>query len=367
MLGLDSRIYFKKLYFAEFSAAGSATRAATGAKTRVAPLWNAVVDRTGHYYGFHYVLEGRHQDFQDQSGFIARTGIAHGMFLNRLRLYGKPGALLETYTVFQDLEGTWDYNEFTAGRGPDDILFSLNNLATLRGGWLLALNPAIQSLAYPARLFTGYYVARPIEAGPTDTVPFTGTSRLRNLEVGFQVTTPNFKHLAASFGVTFGREASFDEWAPASIERTSLDIAWRPTDRIRIEPSFIHQKYWRSSDGSVVRVHRIPRAKVEYQLSRAIFFRFVGQYDSQWRDALRDDSRSNGALLVRGADGTFQATTPVTRNSFRHDWLFSYQPTPGTVFFAGYGSSLDGPSYTLRDLERTSDGFFFKISYLFRM
>ena len=71
----------------------------------MAPLWNAVVDRTGHYYGFHYVLEARHPDFQAQSGFLSRTGIGHAMAVNRLRLYGKPGALLETYTLFQLLAG----------------------------------------------------------------------------------------------------------------------------------------------------------------------------------------------------------------------------------------------------------------------
>ena len=45
--------------------------------------------------------------------------------------------------------------------------------------------------------------------------------------------------------------------------------------------------------------------------------------------------------------------------------LFSYQPVPGTVIFAGYGNRLldrdDG------GLRRESDGFFLKLSYLFRM
>jgi len=55
--------------------------------------------------------------------------------------------------------------------------------------------------------------------------------------------------------------------------------------------------------------------------------------------------------------------------SFRADWLFSYQPTPGTVLFAGYGNTLadlDDDTRTAR-LRRASDGFFLKISYLFRL
>jgi hypothetical protein len=63
--------------------------------------------------------------------------------------------------------------------------------------------------------------------------------------------------------------------------------------------------------------------------------------------------------------------TPVTRapsTAFRVDWLFSYRPTPGTVFFAGYGSSLteDDPLAFSR-LRRVNDAFFLKASYLLRI
>jgi hypothetical protein len=47
-------------------------------------------------------------------------------------------------------------------------------------------------------------------------------------------------------------------------------------------------------------------------------------------------------------------------------WLFSYQPTPGTVFFVGYGSGYTEPySFNFTGLHRTSDGFFVKATYLF--
>jgi hypothetical protein len=55
-------------------------------------------------------------------------------------------------------------------------------------------------------------------------------------------------------------------------------------------------------------------------------------------------------------------------NNVRVDWLFSYQPRPGTVFFAGYGAGLREPeAFRFGDLQRTTDGFFVKLSYLFRM
>jgi hypothetical protein len=50
------------------------------------------------------------------------------------------------------------------------------------------------------------------------------------------------------------------------------------------------------------------------------------------------------------------------------DWLFSYQPTPGTVVFAGYGSTLaDEETRRPYRLERRDDGFFAKVSYAWRL
>ena len=55
-------------------------------------------------------------------------------------------------------------------------------------------------------------------------------------------------------------------------------------------------------------------------------------------------------------------------NELRSDFLFSYRPTPGTVLFFGYGASLTEPdAFRFQNLRRTSDGFFLKASYLFRM
>ena len=74
-----------------------------------------------------------------------------------------------------------------------------------------------------------------------------------------------------------------------------------------------------------------------------------------------------GGVTQRGISGKYASAT--SRNALRADWLFSYQPTPGTVFFAGYGSSLEEPHALRfgRGLRRTSDGFFVKFSYLFRV
>ncbi len=68
------------------------------------------------------------------------------------------------------------------------------------------------------------------------------------------------------------------------------------------------------------------------------------------------------------ATGLYAPTIAFERNRVRVDALFSYQPTPGTVFFAGYSSVLTEPRGLRFDpLRRTNDGFFVKASYLFRL
>src|SRR5256885_3178107 len=110
-----------------------------------------------------------------------------------------------------------------------------------------------------------------------------------------------------------------------------------------------------------------PRVKLEYQIPRAIFRRVVGEYDLSETDDLRDETRTNYPLLIDG-----QPATATRARSVHGDYLFSYQPTPGTVLFLGYGSRADGEPdplqrFNWQPLRRSSDYFFAKASYLFRL
>ena len=107
--------------------------------------------------------------------------------------------------------------------------------------------------------------------------------------------------------------------------------------------------------------------KVEYQISRSIFLRAVGEYTAVFQDDLRDDSRTNDPLLIPGPGGTLVRATGFTDNVFNLEWLFSYLPTPGTVIYVGYGSTLREPeSFHFNQLSRERDSYFLKLSYLFR-
>ena len=196
-------------------------------------------------------------------------------------------------------------------------------------------------------------------ASPTSTTPTTSSRSTRRSSRAF----------SGSIFYIWGRDENFYEWSPATIAFATYALDWRPNDKIRVSPQYQLQSYDRRSDGTTVGVGRIPRLKVEYQVSRAIFVRAIGEYNAQRQDALRDDSRTNLPILIRDpATGVYAPSPAFERNRFRVDALFSYQPTPGTVFFAGYSSFLTEPlGLRFDNLRRTNDGFFLKASYLLRL
>jgi len=103
-----------------------------------------------------------------------------------------------------------------------------------------------------------------------------------------------------------------------------------------------------------------------------VFLRLVGEYGHEKQDSLRDDTRTEAAILVLDSEsGTLVRTRAFTRSSLRGDILFSYQPNPGTVVFLGYGSTLldpvDPTAPRAAGLRRVRDEFFLKLSYLFQM
>jgi hypothetical protein len=182
--------------------------------------------------------------------------------------------------------------------------------------------------------------------------------------------TPQFKRFAADLLVIWGQDENFFEWSSANIVTTTANVSWRPIDKLRVDGQYQHLEYNRKSDGSTVGIRKIPRLRVEYQIARPMFFRMVGQYDAEQQAALYDDSRTGYAIVRPLPYRNFEVARDMgfTRNDLRVDWLFSYQPTPGTVMFAGYGSSYEGPEHLrFKEMDRTDDGFFVKLSYLFRM
>ncbi len=357
VLGGDLRLLWKRLWFSEFQYAQSWSLDSAGVRTGT--LWaTTLADRTGRSYGNHFDVQGASREFEARSGFVNRTDVVNGHTANRFTWYGRPGALVEQASLFLLEFPTWRYDEFFKVRRPIENLFFPNWMMTLRGGWSAGAQISNFYVQFDSTSFAGYAV----DTGGGNTAPFAPPRALYNLwGAELRAQTPT---RAVQLGATidYGATAIFVEAARGTSFRASGSLDWRPTTGLRVNTQWVHQRITRTRDGSAFSTSNIPRLKVEYQLSPAIFVRYIGQYFAQ-RTAALEDPRGGRPLWVDGAPAGEQVI-----NDFRNDWLFSYRPIPGTLILFGYGASLTEPeAFRFENLSRTSDGFFLKVSYLYRM
>jgi hypothetical protein len=358
--GGDVHLTFDKLYYAQFQAVMSSTTA--GGRTSAGPMWEAVVDRTGRAFGFHYNILGVHPDFVTDNGFVSRTGVIQPGIANRYTWYGAPGGLLERFNMFVRTLGTWRYDDFLASRHVLEENASANMQFTVRGGWNVNLTPSVGSYAFDSAAYGG---VRTIAAGGA-VVPFVPAGRKQNTLVNFSIATPQYPGFAASVGTTFGNDIDFFETSAVRRADYNASLDLRPSDRLRVSATYVSTRFTRTSDGTQVVSMRIPRLLVEYQLARPLFVRVVSQYTANVQQPLVDPV-TGATLLVSDGIGGFTPSTVQAANTLRADFLISYRPNPGTVVFAGYGNSLtESDPLAFRQLRRTTDGYFVKLSYLFR-
>ena len=358
---IDGRVVFGEVYSTSFQAARSFDK--TAGVVRNAPLWEGIFSRNGKRFGLRYRLTGIGEDFRAGSGFISRTGIVHAILDHRATWFGERGAKLETLTGDIVLDDQWQYSHFMRRGDAQDKKLHFSGNAGLRGGWNVGLGFYLETFGFDRGLYSNYQILSPVG----DTLPFVGRPRITNHDYVFTLVTPQWQIFSANLLYVGGQDENFFEWAQANIDYLQLGLSVRPTDRARIDGTLAYQDYWRRSDHTLVGRNVIPRLKLEYQLTRAIFMRLVGEYDLSENDDLRDETRTNYPLLIGG-----ELASASRVRSLHGDYLFSYQPTPGTVLFLGYGSQADGlPDETERfnwqPLRRTSDYFFVKYSYLLRM
>ena len=354
----DARLVWGKIWYSAAQFASSWTNDGIASGVKSGELWEATLyDRTGYSYGNHARLTGVSPDFAALSGFVNRVNIVQGRFFNRFSWYGKPGAWLENATTFIGVEPVWRYNDFFKFKSTLEGSLSQRWILQLRGAWQATVFYSLNHQRFDPPDYQSYQVD---SAGTA--VPFLVPHGLYNLLSGLAaLSTPN-RAVKADVSIGYNSEPIFAEASEGRALNVFLNLEWKPTSALRLAGQWPHQSIHRSQDKTWFSTANIPRLKMEYQLTRDIFFRYVGQYLAQVRDTLRDPISGN-PLIVNGT-----LAGRETQTEFRNDFLFSYKPIPGTVVFFGYGASLSEPDpFAFRDLSRTSDGFFLKLSYLFRM
>jgi len=357
VVAADSRIVFKKLYYVQGQVGGSWT-GADGSQTRGASLWMAEFDRTARRWGFNYRVNAVGADFISESGYVPRSDIVDAHASNRLTWYGTRGATFESIQGFFSVSRIWRYDDFP-GKRPIEGDENLNVMFQMRGGWSARGSVGRTFVVFDREMYAGYSLKGP----DGSLVAYDAPVDLRGgRELSFTVTTPTFQVFNASFSAQRNDVAIFPEASRGLERRYSASLSARPSPQLRIDATSVLSTIDRARDGSRFARTLIPRMKLEYQATRALFFRVVGEFRAERQDALLD--ARTGALIYTGGS----PSTPARAGTLRVDYLVSYKPSPGTVAFFGYGSSLESPSTSDRlwSVRRRSDGFFVKLAYLFR-
>jgi hypothetical protein len=359
LVAADARYLWNKMWFSSVQFGQSWTSDQNG--YHPGTLWDVVIaDRTGRAYGNHFELQGFSPGFEAASGFVNRVGYEKLNTGNRFSWYGAPGAVIEQVSTQFYANALWNYGTITRLHGPFEGSFSNTWTANLRGGWMVSVEGLNGLQLWNPASYTGYHELR-----GADTVPFTLPRGLHSMwQTMESLTTPN-RSIYGTLSFTYGEAPIFAEAAEGTEIALQAEVVWHPTRSLRFDGLWAHQTFSRVRDGSRAVTANIPRLKIEYQITKAIFFRYVGQYTAQL-EAPPVDPRTGAPILVDSATADAIGLTPT--RDFRQDLLFSFQPTPGTVVLLGYGATLTEPdAFHFHDLQREEDGLIVKLSYLFRL
>jgi len=356
LAGADLRLYHSRLYFVEVQAAQSWTD--TDGRARNGSLLQADWDRTGRAWGFHYAARAIQPDFNAAAGFVNRTGIVEARVFNRISFYGAKDALVQTWGGFVGVNRLWDNRD--SRRRLIETSESVTPTATLRGGWQVGGGAARNLFAFDPLQYEGVAVQR-MAAGVTDTAAFLVPVPERDQWTwSLRATTPTHRFYSAGASFAWGEVPIFREARAGRSSRLDAALDLRPTAQLRGSFQVSRLALDRTSDGTRFSTETIPRMKIEYQLTNALFLRLVSQYAARSRAPLED--RFGNSILVGGL-----LDQGSTVNEMSVDWLISYRPIPGTLLYLGYGSTLEEPEeFRFSELRRTRDGLFAKASYLFR-
>lgn len=362
LVAADARVVFGEKYWLQGQVGGSLERddAMDGVRdrsNRSGGIYSLVLDRTGRVWGFNYKVDQADRDFEAATGFVPRVGIANAEAMNRLTWYGTPGGRVEKVTNYFRTAYLWRAGELFR-TGPLEGGESFSTTPRFRGGWELEMRVARDFVDFDP----GFYAGWAVRGADGSLSPFVPTSGLRNLwGASAKLTTPVFRRVNGSLELSTGEVPLHFETAAGREQRAELSAALRPLAQLRVDASTVLSRLTRESDGSEFARTIIPRVRVEYQPTRALFFRTVAEYRAARQAALR--APGSGAPIVIGESEQLA----TDRNGLRLEWLASYRPTPGTIAFLGYAVDLTERAPLAFDaLRARGDGLFVKLAYQFR-
>ncbi len=317
------------------------------------------IQRSGRNFGFDVQFEDVAPGFRADAGFIRRIGDTRMSARVDLNKFGKPGAFIERYGVAFNGETFTNHDEFWSGQRFYEGELEMWPSISFKGGWNITTIFRNGYFRFREEDYANYQVKD--EDGNLQ--PFQIPGALEGMKAFGLMPRLRLSGSANLSGMMFYREVPIFNEASRGLEfQVGPRLTFRPTDRLQLEGNYTYSNIRRQDDQSRFSRTNISRLKVQYQFTKALLVRGIGQYRLQTRDALRDPSTGELIYFSESPQG------PVDSGSFQGQFLVSYEPSPGTIFYAGYSRVMTGVStYALDRMEPQADGFFIKMSYRFRM
>ena len=362
VVGADARMVFAQRYTVSLLGARS-WDGTDGVGTTAGSLFYGSVQRSGRVFSAEAEFEDSNAGFAPESGFLRRVGESRAKAEARVNLYGESGAFLEQVRPFAEVEGIWDREAFWDGKAVQELESRLGLFFGLRGNISVFATWTRSHYDFPAARYDGL-VTDGAQPFLPDASLFQGLNSL-----SLRSWVSSWERVRGSGSVSFGQQPIFAFGAPVELARSisgDVSLTLLPTPAFRTEIGVRHQRLIRDRDDAVYSSATIPRLRMQYQFSRALFLRGIFEYAAQEREAPADPR--TGTPLARCTDTACSTLSAFGNNDIHLEALLSYEPSPGTVFFLGYSRDMEDPeAFGFRDLRSRVDGLFLKVSYRFRM
>lgn len=337
--GFDSKIRFNKNWILTGQALASSTKFSDG--TRAAgPSYHLYLERSSKTLEFNSLYDDTSPGFETTTGFFRRPDIRWFSNFVMYRFYKKEGRKLVWQGPSVYTRNIWDH------QGQRIEYYSNVNYRWVFKG---------QST------FGVYGNLGHERLRPGDFPSLAQNQDYPHYQRGIFMTTAVSKWWTFNAELNWGQDTNYSPRTGAPTLGTSrfaqAGLTVRPARGLTNSNTYLYSSLRdKFTDVNVFNAHTI-RSKWNYQFTRELSLRFIGQYDAVL---------SNPAL-----------TTLQNAKNFNADFLITYLLHPGTAIYAGYNSNLENidPSLatTSDGLLRTRNRFindgrlvFIKISYLFR-
>ena len=337
--GIDGRLTLNTNWVTTFQGVVSSTLNTDGTY-QAGPAAEVTAQRQGLHFTYNFDYSDRSNGFVTEPGFDPQPDI-HNIVQHFQYTFRREGSTLISLAPIFDTYETFDHvgNHLNSGFSP-------------------AMQVELKGQTYITLLY-----AKEMELlRPKDFAVLPANNRYVRHTTEVTVNTNYYRAVSLKMDVRWGTRINYDAptgQIPFLAGRTSVNttLTVRPSRKLRVDNTYILFRLHDRMGGVGSMNNHIIRSKLNYQFTRALSFRFIGQYNS---------------LLT---NPTF--TSLQTAKDFNADFFVTYLLRPSTAIYVGYNTNrenllnplaADIDGNLLRGPRYINDGrnFFVKASYLLR-